>query len=173
MRLLWADFKALTEIYASQSTLVNDGLAFSVDAQLLVMVGTFRVRDYMRALFVCAGIIGSVFSPCVACGQDANDPGKLRVDIARRESEAVASLERGAENLAESAENAVKQEIKKDARELQLLRSNGAAVGTSTAVPTLSGATLDDSDASIARDISSLEAQERSLDTVKSLDAVK
>lgn len=167
MRLLWADFKALVKIYAHQSALVIDGLAFSVDAQLVVMVGTLRLGDCMRAILVCVGIIGSVFSPCIASGQDANDPGKLRADIARRESEAVASIERGVENLAESAENAVKQEIKKDSVEARALRVGSPAVKTSTAVPTLGGPALDDSDESIDRDISALEAQERSLDTIK------
>ncbi len=117
---------------------------------------------YMRAILVCSGIIAALFSPCIARGQDANDPSKLRADIARSESEAALTLEQDVEDLAKSAEDAAQQEVERDSAEAQALRAEGGSVRTATAV-----STLDDSNASIEKDISSLESQERSLDAIK------
>jgi hypothetical protein len=138
------------------------GRAFTVDAWLLVMVGTFGTGDDMRAILFYAGILGTLLAPCVAGAQDANDPSALRADITRSESEAVFSLEQDADGLAEDTENAMDQELQRDSAQAHALDVGTPAVPKITPIPT-----LDDSDISIQKDIDSLESQERALGSIK------
>lgn len=112
----------------------------------------------MRALFSSIGIIGVFFLPCIASAQSANDPELLRAEIASGEDNAIAALEQNSDEFAGNAENAVKDEVEKDVTQFRDLD----VPSTTPAVPT-----IDDSNASIEKDIESLESQAKALEPAK------
>lgn len=116
----------------------------------------------MRAILCITGVFGVLCAPCVARGQDANDPSRLGADIARSENQAGLLLERDAEDLAANTENAIDEEMRRDSARVRALDGSASSIAKIPAVPT-----LDDSDSSIERDIDSLESQERSLESIK------
>lgn len=103
------------------------------------------------------------FSAHPACAQAADDPARLRAEIERSEDDAASALLQDGDDLWSNTKNALKNELKKDANELEAKRAAPTAVTVvATAVPT-----LDDSNASIEEDIESLESQEKALGAEK------
>ena len=130
--------------------------AFSVDDELLGMVGTCKRGNRMHTLFSYVGIIGLFFSPCVARAQSADDPALLQAEIASGENNALGAVAQNADELAGKTENAVKDEVQRDVTQYRDLNESSRAVPT-----------VDDSNASIEKDIESLESQAKALQPTK------
>ena len=138
-----------------------------MDAACCEVIGSGLMRWNMRAVTTAVTIIiVAVFGPfstLLAKAQGADEPTQLRAEIEQSEDDAASAVLQDVDDLAENTESAMKNELKKDERELTARRAEPTAVvAIASAVPT-----LDDSNASIESDIDSLEAQTQALDSIK------
>lgn len=116
----------------------------------------------MRTLLSCLGVSLLLASPLAALAQSAEDPNKLRVEIGDDEGAAAASLQQDTEGFVGKAERSLGDELQRDVAQFQELRADASAESTPSTVPT-----VDDSNASIERDIESLESQAQALGPTK------
>lgn len=108
-------------------------------------------------------VLGVLFAPfTVALAQQAEDTNALRAEIGVDEDVAAADLQQDSDSFVAKAERSLGDELKRDVDQFKALRGEGAPQNSPIAAPA-----LDDSNASIERDIESLESQAHALGSTK------